>query len=53
MVHFTTHNERNSVASRAVLRSVNVLHCDKNRPRRAGPAKGWNMKVNFGYFLFL
>jgi len=24
----------------------------KNRPRGAGPAKGWNVKVNLGYFLF-
>jgi len=22
----------------------------KNRPRGAGPAKGWNVKVNLGYF---
>jgi len=22
----------------------------KNRPRRAGPAKRWNVKVNLGYF---
>jgi len=22
----------------------------KNRPRRAGPAKGWNVKVKFGLF---
>jgi len=26
----------------------------KNRHRRAGPAKGWNVKVNLGYlFIFL
>jgi len=25
----------------------------KNRPRRAGPAKGWNVKVKCSYFLFL
>ena len=25
----------------------------KNRPRRAGPAKGWNVKVKCGYFLLL
>jgi len=26
----------------------------KNRPRRAGPVKGWNVKVKFGlFFIFL
>ena len=25
----------------------------KNRPSRADPAKGWNVKANLGYFLFL
>jgi len=24
----------------------------KNRPRRAGPAKGWNVKVKFGLFFY-
>jgi len=25
----------------------------KNRPRRAAPAKEWNVKVNLGYFLLI